>query len=411
MNRRPLVEHIPHWLSDLGQPLVLITARSAVTPQILAQAERHYREIIVIDDYEDASVQTLMLETARRSGAARILSVTEADVIRAAWVREQLSLPGQRLTSAAAFRDKLLMKTLAADAGIATPPMQGLASPADLLNFCDQHGFPVVVKPVDGGGSVGTRVLAGEADVSDFLRDAPPALNANRPGCRWMVEKWVNGDFFTIDGLMAGGRVLQLWPSRTTANLLAVNGPSPLLSAMLPPRDPLTSRIRSFVAGVVASLPATEEITALHAEVFHTPDDRLVLCEIACRPGGCGHVPVYEHALGVNLYAASLRGQAGCADPPPDLTATPLCMAGFAWFPPREGVLKRMPTHCLLPGVFRYQTKAEIGDTYAGARSVADYIACLFVHGSAEEDIQPKIDAVNAWWREQCEWELAEAVI
>ncbi|MEP6602281.1 MAG: hypothetical protein ABJB49_10820, partial [Nitrospirota bacterium] len=174
---------------------------------------------------------------------------------------------------------------------------------------------------------------------------------------------------------------------------------------------PAASEIRSFVADVVASLPATEEITALHAEIFHTPDDRLVLCEIACRPGGCGHVPVYEHALGVNLYAASLRGQAGCADPPPDLTATPPCMVGFAWFPPREGVLKRMPSHCPLPGVFRYQTKAEIGDTYAGAGSVADYIACLFVQGSAEEDLQPKIAAVDAWWREQCEWERAEAVI
>lgn len=226
-----------------------------------------------------------------------------------------------------------------------------------------------------------------------------------------MVEKWVGGDFFTIDGLMAGGRVLQLWPSRTTANLLAVKGPSPLLSAMLPPRDSLVPRIRSFVADVVASLPSMEEITALHAEVFHTPDDRLVLCEIACRPGGCGHVPVYEHALGVNLYAASLRGQAGCADPPPDLTMAPRCMAGFAWFPPREGALKQMPAHCSLPGAFRYQTKAAIGDTFTGARSVADYVACLFVEGSAEEDLRPKLDAVDAWWREQCEWELAEAVI
>jgi hypothetical protein len=70
-----------------------------------------------------------------------------------------------------------------------------------------------------------------------------------------------------------------------------------------------------------------------------------------------------------------------------------------------------MPAHCPLPGVFGYRTKAEIGDTYAGARSVADHIACLFVQGSAEEDLQPKLDAVDTWWREQCEWELAEAVI
>jgi hypothetical protein len=298
-----------------------------------------------------------------------------------------------------------MMKTLAADAGITVTPMQRLDSPSNLRRFCGQYGFPIVVKPVCGGGSVGTRVLYGDADVSGLLRSVDPALGAGDPEHQWMSEAWVNGSFFTIDGLMAAGIVLQIWPSRTTANLLAVQGPSPLFSGMLTPRDPLALRIRSVVTKVIASLPATKEITAFHAEVFHTPDDRIVFCEIACRPGGCGHVPVYEHALGVNLYAASLRGQAGCTELPVDLTASPRCMAGFAWFPPRPGTLERMPLHCHLPGVFRYETRTKIGTRHVGACSVADHIARAFISGPVDEDLQPKLDALGAWWGKECIWE------
>jgi hypothetical protein len=404
MNRRPIVEYIPFWLSDLGLPLVLITARSAVTPQILTRVAQHYQEIIVVDNYNDTSVQALMLETARRVSATRILSITEADVIRAAWVREQLSLPGQNITSAMAFRNKFYMKTLAANAGVATTPMQMISSPADLKDFCSQHGFPIVVKPVDGGGSAGVRVLDNEEELTDFLREAIPTFDTNQSTLQWMVESWVDGHFFTIDGLMTGGNVLQIWPSRTTANLLAVKGPSPLLSGMLLLHDPLLARIRTLVSKVIATLPPMNEITTFHAEVFHTPDDKLIFCEIACRPGGCGHVPVYEKALGVNLYAASLRGQAGCNTPPLDLTANPRCMAGFAWFPPRAGILKQIPTYCPVRGVSQYENKVVAGTVHTGARSVADHIGRLFISCPADEDIQPKLEAVDAWWSKECIW-------
>ena len=198
--------------------------------------------------------------------------------------------------------------------------------------------------------------------------------------------------------------VLRAWPSLTTANLLAVKGPSPMLSNMLRPDDPRTSRLQRFVADVVAALPPVMETTAFHAEVFHTIDDRLVLCEIACRPGGCGHAPVFERAFGANLYAASLRGQAGCTEPAQDMSVVPRCLAGFAWFPPRLGVLKRIPSTCPLPGVFSYQTKATAGQSYAGAHSIADHIASLFVLGPVWQDLEPRVRAVKDWWFDQCIW-------
>ncbi len=86
-------------------------------------------------------------------------------------------------------------------------------------------------------------------------------------------------------------------------------------------------------------------------------------------------------------------------------------MAGFVWFPPRAGVLERMPERCPLDRVCCYETKAEIGASYTGARSVADHIARAFVSGSADEDLEPKLDALDAWWNEQCVWGFDDEAI
>jgi hypothetical protein len=169
--------------------------------------------------------------------------------------------------------------------------------------------------------------------------------------------------------------------------------------------DPIRLRITEFIAKVVRALPAIEEVTAVHAEVFHTANDILILCEIACRPGGCGHVPVYQYALGLNLYAESLRGQAGSTNQPADLLDNPRCMAGFGWFPPRNGILRQLPKHCPLPGIFSYSTSGKIGSTYESARSVSDNIARAFAAGPADQDLKPTLDALQAWWKDACIWQ------
>ncbi|MFE9118738.1 EamA family transporter [Streptomyces sp. NPDC007172] len=65
--------------------------------------------------------------------------------------------------------------------------------------------------------------------------------------------------------------------------------------------------------------------TAYHLEVFHTPDDRLVLCEIASRVGG-DRIPVLTRATyGVDLHATSLRSPATCRWSRPRPARPPRC--------------------------------------------------------------------------------------
>ena len=397
LNRRRIVDQILPWLADVDPDVVLVTARS-VLPDAGSPGLRGYREVAAVADYDAPAVTDLVLELARRHRVDRILGTAEVDVLRAARVRETLGLPGQSVPSALAYRDKFRMKSLLAEAGLPVAAMRLVGSAAELRQAAREYGFPLVVKPAAGAGSVGVRVVP-DAQVLENL----VATDPTRTG-PLLAEEWVSGSLYHVDGIFAGGKVVQSWASSMRySNLDTVRACRPFISWMRPPGDPLGERLRDLVATVVGVLPAPAEATAFHAEVFHDPADRLMLCEIACRPGGGGIVPTYERALGVNLYAASLRGQAGRH--PQVALDDPSLLAGFGWFPPRAGTLRELPRHCPVPGVYRYTPTGRVGHAYAAPGSISDTVAQALVAGDGLEDLDDRMAELETWWQAACRWD------
>jgi hypothetical protein len=399
LNRRRFAELIPVWLQDIDRDLVLITARSVVTDEVLSRCRGAYREIVVVDDYDHPEVDDIVFVAARRHAVDRILSCTETDVLRTARARAALSLPGQGVASAIAYRDKFEMKSIVAAAGLDVAPMRRLHAPSDLEDFVRAHGLPVVVKPADGGGSVGVEILSDRRSVE--RRSAALAADASAPH---IVEAYVEGEFYAVNGLMAGGEVLQMWSFWSTPNLSTVAEGLPLFQWMLLPDDDLNRRLQAFARAVIRALPAPPDVTSFHAEVFHTPDDEIVLCEIACRPGGNGTVPAYEHEFGVNLYAAMLRGQAS-GRRPDDLRPGPSGLGGWVTFPPRAARLARLPERCPIDGVYSYTTSGRVGAAHSGAHASADHIAQVLVSGPLDRSLAPTMQRIAEWWEAACVWE------
>ncbi|PCG84212.1 hypothetical protein CIB93_20570 [Streptomyces sp. WZ.A104] len=401
LNRRPLVDRIPGWLADADAELVLVTASSALAGRGRAEITGRFAEIVSVEDYDGPEVERHALDLAGRHAFDRVLSTTEVDLLRAARLRERLGLPGQTTHSARAYRDKYLMKSLVSAAGLAVAPMRRVGSAESLRRFAAETGFPLVVKPLDGGGSVGVRVLADGAALDRYLDTAP--FGGGPP---LLAEAWVRGDCYVVDGLMADGEVVQSRPLRMGhSNLSVVTESRHMTGWMLPRGDHVGERVREFAARVVAALPGPREVTAFHAEVFHTPQDELVLCEIAARPGGSGHAPCYERANGVSLYGAGLRGQAGLPPDPRSLAPEPERLTGFCWFTPRRGTLRALPEHCPLEGADHYVTTAAPGSVHDGARSVADHVARLLVSAPPGTDLAPRMRAAEAWWESNCRWD------
>ncbi|MBI6548497.1 ATP-grasp domain-containing protein [Xenorhabdus lircayensis] len=399
LNRRPIIEKIASWFSEVETEVFLVTPKVLLsTSTNLSNKEHQYfKGIYSVDNYNSPSVDELILKLVEEKQIDRLVSATEIDVLRAAQVREKAGLMGQNEISALAYRNKWIMKSLLRKNGIPVAKMLQVTDRQSVEKFADECGFPIVIKPVDGGGSVGVQIIHYAAQLQN--------INFESLKQGYLVEEWIEGEFFTIDGLMRNGEMLHCWPSHTTANFSAVSGNSALLSWMLLPDNPLTAQLSSFMSKVIMSLPPTPDTTAFHAEAFFCEKTHhLVLCEIACRPGGAGHVPVYEMAFGLNLYKETLLGQAGLRSKETYQSIRPQAMAGFAWFPPKEGMFSYAPENCPVSGITDYQLMARTGQHYQAPRSISDHIAKAFALQPIACDPANVITEIDAWWKTNALW-------
>ena len=404
LNRRRILDRLPKWFPDAAEQLVVVTAPGPV-PAAGEQLREKFRHLEIARDYESAATEDRIEVLCRRHRVTAILHTAEIDILRAARIGAKLGLPGQSVASATAYRDKDVMKQHAADAGLQVAAMRRVESVADLDEFAARHGFPVVLKRIDGAAAAGMGVAAGPAQ----LRDLTASWNGGHPPRPMLAESWIDGDLYHVDGVMHDGRVLFDWPSRYLYTNWRSRAESlSLLTGMLPAGDPLTPRLRDAARRVVEALPHSAVPLPFHAEFFHTPADEVVLCEVACRAGGALIVDAFEHGFGINLYEAGLKGQAGRFGEISWRAAPD--RYGNGWFMRRRGRLLAIPESCPLPAACHYRPLAVPGAGYAEPSSIGDVVGEI-VFRLDGPDVAAELAAVDRWWESGVRWESSDALV
>ncbi|MGB8957254.1 MAG: hypothetical protein WCC10_17920 [Tumebacillaceae bacterium] len=380
------------WLADLNEDLLLLTSADVL------EGYEGYEFIETFGNYRaNGLVELRAMELYETHKYRTLIAVGEYDLWRAGRLRDTLGLPGQSAESALAFRDKPHMKDIVRAAGLDTPEYCRLHSSFDLIRFLDQHGYPVVIKPVDGAGSTMTTVLRSRQDLETVLQNG---LQDNLE-----VETFVEGQMYHIDGLVLNGTLEFAWPSRYLNGCLAYQDGKALGSVLLDADNPLTQRLREHLGQLLAALP-TPEITTIHAEVFHTPDDRLVLCEIASRTGGARVNTTIETAFGVPLTKSWVQAQCGLElDKSNWSTEQPNVMSGWLLVPPKQGTFLEAPKTLPFPWVAEYLT-VKPGKQYGHAASSIDHVAAFVVTGATETEVEQRLQAALDWFEQEARWEL-----
>lgn len=405
LNRGSLALRPYHeWLTDYSGELLLLTSRE----ELDAHGERlpppgaGYAHAEAIDDYDRGGrLEARALELAREYDIRHVVACQELDLQRAAALREVLGLPGQDVLSADCFRDKLLMKCRAAAAGVPVAAHAEVHTAVDVLAFAGKHGFPLVIKPREGLSSVGLLILRNRAELDAWLTDGFDADDGREPSL--LVEAFVPGSMYHIDGMVFGGRVAAAWPSQYMYQLAAFcEDDTPRLDATLDPGDPLAGRLLAFTDRVLAALP-TPETTTFHAEVFRTPDDELVLCEIASRNGGALIKSVLEALFGVNFPVAWVRASVGLPVPLPadGRRLRPARMAGQVLLLKRSGFIRRMPERPPFPWVERYQPFVRTGEQCPAATSSGDFMVAMVVSGPDRRECEDRMRRAARWFDEE----------
>lgn len=386
------------WLSEAGYDGRLVLLASAEQLARFGEelpAEYDYAESIT--GYETSGeLEARAIELGRQWDVTHIIACQEQDLERAAALREVLDIPGQDVESAVAFRDKLVMKDLARAADIGVTSYAQLETPADLLAFVGAHGLPVVVKPRDGSSSKGLSILRDDAALGEFLVGFGWD-DTTQPN--FLMEAFVRGAMYHVDGLVADGRMVVAWPSRYLYELASFGDTSPRLDVTLDPGDPMTGRLLSFTARVLDALPTARD-TTFHAEVFHTPSDEFLLCEIASRNGGAWIKECHRAMFGIDLPTVRVLAQLGLPLPF-DTSGGPLQpsqMAGQLLLLKRPGRVVSVPTEPPFPWVERYKPFVKPGDVMEKAKSSGDFMAAMVASAPTREACEARLHEASEWF-------------
>ncbi|HEX8393198.1 MAG TPA: ATP-grasp domain-containing protein [Longimicrobium sp.] len=197
--------------SGTGRLFVLAARRLGFAPVLVTARPERYAfladagapEVVVVPRVDEDSLYPLVRDRDRRgAGVAGITSSSEYFIATAAALAARMGLPGPDAVAVRAARDKGWQRRVLADGGVAVPAFHAVQSARDAVRAARETGFPVVLKPVAGSGSVGVRACAS----ADEVEAHAAALFAASPGERVLVESLVQGPEFSVE--VFNGRVV-----------------------------------------------------------------------------------------------------------------------------------------------------------------------------------------------------------
>jgi len=332
------------------------------------------------------------LAIGRETSLIAVFARAEADILRAAELRELLNLPGQKSASARAFRNKVFMKDHLRKAGVLLPHYKALDSGYTAIQFIEKHGYPVVIKPCAESGSSGVHIIRNEADLDGYL--AEPTLGEME------IETFVDEQMYHVDGLILNGELVFIHPFQYLTHCLAYrnneyNG-TYTLSPSNPNYDPLVGATRK----VLAALPTPKHM-AFHSEFWVTKDRKIIFCEIASRTGGGMISSTIHYSFGLNVDKEWLYAECGLPRTFQELTFRP---SGGVIIPPQKGTLDFLPTGNEPNFIRETQITGKTGQQFHGGVKSGLFLAGYVVAGTSEDEVVQHMSATAEWFEKESKW-------
>ncbi|MGK5730444.1 ATP-grasp domain-containing protein [Streptomyces sp. URMC 124] len=292
----------------------------------------------------------------------------------AAVIAGALGLPYHALETVRATRNKHLMRDALRKAGVDPTPAREIGGRDDVTAFAAEHGYPLVVKPVDGSGSAAVTVVRSAADVPARLPE----------GYRMLAEGFLDGREYSVEALSEKGEhrvvcVTQKFTDEATRVETGHCVPAPV-------DDGMRAAVDAFVPRVLDALGVTDGPT--HTEVIATAGGLRVV-ETHLRLGGDHIVELVELALGLDLDTAWVRQVAGEPVVPGLFTEAFRAAAITFATPAATGVLERTEgteEAAAMPGVVTVEQLREPGATFGAPLTSQGRAACVIATGATSEE-------------------------
>ncbi|MEU2427844.1 ATP-grasp domain-containing protein [Streptomyces sp. NPDC007851] len=327
------------------------------------------------------SVPAVVDACRRLAVGRRVVGVaTSSDyyVETAAAAAVALGLPANSPADLAAVRDKGTQRARLAAAGVRVPRYTVAGTVEEVLAAAAQTGYPVVVKPVTGSGSLGVRLCADPRQAAGHARAllSRGSDERGRPVPRRVtVEEFVSGPEYSaevLDGTVAG-----ITAKHLGAPPLFVETGHDFPAALAPAaREAITEAAEAAVRALGIALgPA-------HVELRLGPAGP-VLIEVNPRLAG-GWIPrLVREATGADLILGTVAAFAGLPSP---VAVTAAGGAAIRFVVPAESGRLRgidgVARACAVPGVVDVEIYREPGTEITVGGDFRDRIGHVLARGA-----------------------------
>lgn len=235
----------------------------------------------------------------RLTGALEQLQLPMAEA------RELADVPGMRPEIARRFRDKDVMKEVLRSKGVPVAASALVSSPAELQQFIDKVGLPIIVKPQAGVGSRGTHRIETKEDLAALVKQGL-SPSAAQP---LQAEQFIRAREFTCETVTVHGKTVWRSGTRYFPTPLEVLEKPWVQYCVLLPRE-VEAPWTEFAAINEAALqalfgedPRVVGTAITHMEWFLRDDGAKFVSEVGARPPGVHIMPLMSLTHEVDMIA------------------------------------------------------------------------------------------------------------
>ncbi|MCL2897129.1 ATP-grasp domain-containing protein [Brenneria tiliae] len=261
--------------------------------------EKMSSQIIELESLNDIkSVKQAVRDINLRTPVDRIVALNEEDILIASELRDELNILGDREKDVNKFRNKMLMKRILKQHGIAIP---AFTSASNVDEIIEKFGFPVVLKPLDGACSRGVKICLSQTMLDKDIAEINEQLD------NYEAEQFIDGNIFHLDGFMAGGNLIFCQVHQYYNSCYAFANGIPVGVMMMDDTNDQQIELKSFAKNSLNALGL--HLGAFHLELFIDSHQNILFLEVGSRVGGAFFAQCIEKRWGVNLFEESIRLQ------------------------------------------------------------------------------------------------------
>jgi biotin carboxylase len=264
-------------------------------PAIARENLAHYLQVSFLGDQEK-SVREI-LSWPGIENIEQVECLWEPCVLMAAAVREALDLPGMDINQTILFRYKDQMKQRVAAAGVRTPRYLKASNAEECLEAVNLIGFPLIIKPLSGAGSIDTHRV-------DNLHELERGLEKMRHVSEIAVEEFIDGEEYTFDTICIDGEIVYESAGWYRPRPLVDRQHEWISGQTIVLRDldaPHLAEGREMGREVLRALGFRTGFT--HMEWYRKSDGEAVFGEIGARPPGAHMVDLMNYTADIDLFA------------------------------------------------------------------------------------------------------------